>query len=105
MEIIIALSVAILFVVLALTIGTRDRLKQLEEERVKLLAEIGHLKGTVETLTEEMTALRANVDFVNGELKSTQEHNAVAEKEIQYFNEGLTNILNYSVDKAKGGRK
>lgn len=82
----------------------------------KKIAEIGSevesLEHIVKVLKDELFAVQDEVreqgkkiEALEASLKEKQDIISEQEKEIQKWNEGIANIMNYSLDVAKGGNK
>ena len=78
----------------------------------ELASKIEILESIVKVLKDEVFAIQDTVheqnkkiEALEASLKEKQDIISKQEKEIQKWNEGIANIMNYSLDVAKGGNK
>jgi len=78
----------------------------------ELASKIEILESIVKVLKDEVFAIQDTVheqnkkiEALEASLKEKQDIISEQEKEIQKWNEGIANIMNYSLDVAKGGNK
>lgn len=104
-EIISFLLVFAMAVLTVMVLVLRKNMRSFEDAVAKLTVVTAKLDERTSVVSEEMTAMRANIDYINGVLNEKTNQIEQEEKARQLWEDGLANILNYSVDKAKGGEK
>lgn len=71
----------------------------------KLQEEIDVLKKRVEDQSKEIVVLSKCVSDLMDKMREREDAVEEQAKEIRLWNEGISNILNYSLDVAKGEKK
>lgn len=79
--------------------------KHCDEEVAKLQKHINDLERDYFALSGEVADVDSKVDMYRKKVDDKVDILEEQEKEIRRWNEGITNIMNYSLDVAKGGNK
>ena len=71
----------------------------------QLRKDVDTLKSRVEAQSKELAVLTETVAHLMDKIREKEDIIAEQEKEIRKWNEGIANIMNYSLEVAKGGNR